>query len=98
MVDLLLDNNKAVRKLCNNCLNIITEKNPDWGERIKIERFRTHNNQWLEMIDSHQIQPEEDEDDNVLPPYLNTEYLSTATVPPLSGNTRFKFNVIRLYY
>lgn len=101
LVDLLLDNNKAVRKLCNNCLNIITEKNPDWGERIKIERFRTHNNQWLEMIDSHQIQPEEDEDDNVLPPYLNTEYLSTATVPPLSEiltNDNKKVEAEKLYY
>lgn len=81
-----MDNNKAVRKICNTCLNIITERNPEWGERICIERFRTHNSQWLEMVDSHQLQPDEDEeDDNVLPPYLNTEYLSTAIVPPLSG-------------
>ncbi|KAF2899927.1 hypothetical protein ILUMI_06266 [Ignelater luminosus] len=85
LIDLLLDNNKAVRKICNTCLNIITERNPEWGERICIERFRTHNSQWLEMVDSHQLQPDEDEeDDNVLPPYLNTEYLSTAIVPPLS--------------
>lgn len=84
LVDLLLDNNKAVRKLCNTCLNVVMERNSDWGERIRIERFRTHNNQWLEMVDSHQLQREEEEEDTALPPYLNIEYLSTATVPPLS--------------
>ncbi|KAK4880125.1 hypothetical protein RN001_008271 [Aquatica leii] len=85
LVDLLLDNNKAVRKICNTCLNIVMDRSPEWGERIRIERFRTHNNQWLEMVDSHQVQCEEEEEDNtVLPPYLNIEYLSTATVPPLS--------------
>ncbi|KAF5307810.1 hypothetical protein FQR65_LT06682 [Abscondita terminalis] len=84
LVDLLLDNNKSVRKICNTCLNIIMECSPEWGERIRIERFRTHNSQWLEMVDSHQFQSEEEEDDPILPPYLNIEYLSTATVPPLS--------------
>ncbi|KAF5288020.1 hypothetical protein FQA39_LY15549 [Lamprigera yunnana] len=84
LVDLLLDNNKAVRKLCNTCLNIIMDRSVEWGDRIRIERFRTHNSQWLEMVDSHQLQCEEDEDDTELPPYLNIEYLSTATVPPIS--------------
>ncbi|XP_044750757.1 kinesin-associated protein 3 [Coccinella septempunctata] len=84
LIDLLQDNNKAIREVCNTCLNIISERNKSWGDRIKIEKFRQHNSQWLEMVDSQQLEPEEEEDDDELPPYLNTEYLSTAVVPPLS--------------
>lgn len=87
LIDLLQDNNKAIRKVCNTCLNIISERNNTWSERIKIEKFRNHNAQWLQMVDSHQFEPEEDDDDDSeLPPYLNTEYLSTAVVNPLSGS------------
>lgn len=64
---------------------MISERNSTWSERIRIEKFRNHNAQWLQMVDSHQLEPEDEEnDDNELPPYLNTEYLSTAVVPPLS--------------
>ena len=86
MIDLLQDNNKAIRKVCNTCLNIIAEQNAAWGDRIRIERFRNHNAQWLQMVDSHQLEePDGEEEDDELPPYLNTEYLSTAVVPPLEG-------------
>lgn len=86
LIDLLQDNNKSIRDLCNSCLNIIAGHSKTWGERIKIEKFRHHNAQWLQMVDSQQLEPEDDEeDDGELPPYLNTEYLSTAVVPPLSG-------------
>lgn len=86
LIDLLQDNNKAIRKVCNTCLNMISEYSSTWSDRIKIEKFRNHNSQWLQMVDTHQFEPEEeDDDDSELPPYLNTEYLSTAVVPPLSG-------------
>ncbi|KAK9870464.1 hypothetical protein WA026_008023 [Henosepilachna vigintioctopunctata] len=84
LIDLLQDNNKAIREVCNTCLNIISDRSKVWADRIKIEKFRQHNSQWLQMVDSQQLEPEEDEDDDELPPYLNTEYLSTAVVPPLS--------------
>ncbi|KAK9720460.1 hypothetical protein QE152_g22020 [Popillia japonica] len=88
LIDLLQDNNKAIRHICNTCLNVIAENDNTWGDRIRIERFRNHNAQWLQMVDSHQLDPEEeDDDDNELPPYLNTEYLSTAVVPPLEDLT-----------
>lgn len=66
---------------------MILEQNASWAERIRIERFRNHNAQWLQMVDSHQFDKEDKqkEDDEELPPYLNTEYLSTAVVPPLTG-------------
>lgn len=81
---MLQDNNKIIRKLCNTCLNIISEYDKTWAERIRIEKFRNHNQQWLTMVDTQQLDSEE-EDEDELPPYLNTEYLSTAVVPPLSG-------------
>lgn len=86
LIDLLQDNNKAIRKICNTCLNIISENNQVWSERIRIEKFRIHNAQWLQMVDSQQLcNDEDDNEDDELPPYLNTEYLSTAVIPPLSG-------------
>ncbi|XP_044268197.1 kinesin-associated protein 3 [Tribolium madens] len=84
LIDLLQDNNKSIRKLCNTCLNIIAEYSKTWAERIKIEKFRHHNAQWLQMVDSQQLGPEDDDEEDVLPPYLNTEFLGTAVVPPLS--------------
>lgn len=86
LIDLLQDNNKSIRKLCNTCLNIIADHSKSWAERIKIEKFRHHNTQWLQMVDSQQLgQDEEEDDEDTLPPYLNTEFLGTAVVPPLSG-------------
>lgn len=87
LIDLLQDNNKAIRKICNTCLNMIVESSPSWADRIRIEKFRNHNAQWLQMVDSHQLDEtqEVDDEDMELPPYLNTEYLSTAVVPPLLG-------------
>ncbi|CAH0558068.1 unnamed protein product [Brassicogethes aeneus] len=84
LIDLLQDNNKSIRKICNTCLNIISNHSKSWADRIKIEKFRHHNAQWLTMVDSQQLDPEEEEEEDELPPYLNTEYLSTAVVPPLN--------------
>lgn len=87
LIDLLQDNNKSIRRICNTCLNMIVDQNQSWAERIRIERFRNHNAQWLQMVDSHQLDNDEqlEEEEDELPPYLNTEYLSTAVVPPLTG-------------
>ncbi|CAH1183421.1 unnamed protein product [Phaedon cochleariae] len=86
LIDLLQDNNKLIRKLSNTCLNMIADHNRTWAERIRIEKFRNHNAQWLALVDSQQLalEDEEDGEEDELPPYLNTEYLSTAVVPPLS--------------
>lgn len=88
MIDLLQDSNKAIRKICHTCLNIILENNKIWIDRIKIEKFRIYNAQWLHMVDSPRLgNDEDDNDDDELPPYLNTEYLSTAVMVPLSGKS-----------
>lgn len=87
LIDLLQDNNKNIRKICNMCLNIISEHDNAWADRIRIEKFRHHNAQWLQMVDSQQLEPEE-EDEDELPPYLNTEYLSQAVVRPVSNSNK----------
>lgn len=106
LIDLVQDGNRAIRQVCNECLDMIADAADEadgWVERIRIERFRTHNAQWLQMVDAHQFDhgattvgglpkngpntggaENDEDDDNELPPYLNTQYLSTAVVPPLS--------------
>ncbi len=45
------------------------ECDPDWASRIKLARFRNHNQTWLETIEGQQISYEEDEPS----PMNNTE-------------------------
>ncbi|CAI2734528.1 unnamed protein product [Schistosoma spindalis] len=52
LVDLMHDKNADIRKLCDITLDIVCEYEADWRMRIQTERFRWHNSQWLEMIDT----------------------------------------------
>ncbi|XP_061594997.1 kinesin-associated protein 3a [Cololabis saira] len=58
LIDLMHDTNAAIRKVCNGTLDIIAEHHRDWGKKIKAEKFRLYNSQWLEMVETRQ----EDED------------------------------------
>eukprot|EP00794_Sanderia_malayensis_P016189 gene16189-17816_t len=60
LIDLMHDKNKEVRKVCDTTLDIISECDEEWGKKIQIEKFRWHNSQWLEMIESHINEPEDD--------------------------------------
>lgn len=53
LIDLMHDKNEEVRKVCDNTLDIIAECDEEWGTKIQIEKFRWHNSQWLQMIESH---------------------------------------------
>jgi hypothetical protein len=44
------DKNKEVRRV-----------DPDWASRIKLARFRNHNQTWLETIEGQQVSYEDDE-------------------------------------
>ncbi|TPP58871.1 Kinesin-associated protein 3 [Fasciola gigantica] len=52
LIDLMHDKNNEVRRLCDISLDIISDFDSNWGTRIQADRFRWHNSQWLEMIDS----------------------------------------------
>ncbi|CAF1217055.1 unnamed protein product [Rotaria sordida] len=61
LIDLMQDKNKEVRRVCDMTLEIISECDPDWASRIKLARFRNHNQTWLETIEGQQVSYEDDE-------------------------------------
>uniref|UniRef100_A0A7N8WQM5 Kinesin-associated protein 3-like n=1 Tax=Mastacembelus armatus TaxID=205130 RepID=A0A7N8WQM5_9TELE len=54
LIDLMHDKNAEIKKVCDNTLDIIAEYDEEWGRKIQSEKFRFHNNQWLEMVESRQ--------------------------------------------
>ena len=56
--DLMNDKNIEIRKLCKQSLSLILEHDSSLGEEIKMQKFKSHNKQWLEMIVSNK--PDED--------------------------------------
>ena len=51
LVDLMHDSNAQVRKVCDTTLDIISEFDQEWATKIRLEKFRWHNSQWLDMIE-----------------------------------------------
>ena len=45
-----------------NWLIILQEFDEEWAKKIKLEKFRWHNSQWLEMVESQQM----DESDGMM--------------------------------
>uniref|UniRef100_A0A1I7T4U2 Kinesin-associated protein n=1 Tax=Caenorhabditis tropicalis TaxID=1561998 RepID=A0A1I7T4U2_9PELO len=56
MIDLMHDANAAVREVCDNALLIMGEHSEEWAKRIAGERFKWHNAQWLEMVETTNVQ------------------------------------------
>ncbi|XP_071202444.1 kinesin-associated protein 3a isoform X3 [Salvelinus alpinus] len=52
LIDLMHDKNAEIRKVCNNTLDIIAEYDKECERKIQSEKFRWHNSQWLEMVES----------------------------------------------
>ncbi|XP_030378997.1 kinesin-associated protein 3 [Scaptodrosophila lebanonensis] len=84
LIDLMHDKNEEIRKVCDYCLDIIAISDSEWAKRIKLEKFRNHNSQWLCMVESQQDHDNEqdyvdnEEDDNDLDTYLRSEYLDNC--------------------
>lgn len=84
LIDLMHDKNPEIRKVCDFCLDIIAACDSEWSIRIKLEKFRNHNAQWLEMVEAHreendsslygQMNGDDGDDDNDLPAYLPADY------------------------
>lgn len=83
LIDLMHDKNPEIRKVCDYCLDIIADCDTEWAIRIKLEKFRNHNAQWLEMVEAHREENDssfygqldgDDADDNDLPAYLPADY------------------------
>lgn len=88
LIDLMHDKNQEIRKVCDFCLDIIAGWDSEWSVRIKLEKFRNHNAQWLEMVEAHQeendssfygqMNADDDDDDTGLPAYLPADYFFQA--------------------
>lgn len=88
LIDLMHDKNPEIRKVCDFCLDIIAASDSEWSIRIKLEKFRNHNAQWLQMVEAHQeendsslygqMNGDDGEDDNDLPAFLPADYFFQA--------------------
>ncbi|XP_043270481.1 kinesin-associated protein 3 isoform X2 [Venturia canescens] len=92
LIDLMHDKNPAIRKVCDACLDVIAMCDKDWAARIKVEKFRSHNQQWLEMVESITVDNANhlvvDEDDS-LPPFMSGELLRHTMLFPSGNSTVF---------
>lgn len=72
LIDLMHDKNAEIRKVCDNTLDIIAEFDPEWAKRIQLEKFRWHNSQWLDMVETRQMEDMADQyyADEGYDPYL----------------------------
>ncbi|KAJ3016484.1 UNVERIFIED_CONTAM: Kinesin-associated protein 3 [Siphonaria sp. JEL0065] len=50
LIDLLYDRNLQIRKMCDTCLDIISEINEDWIKKIKTQKFQWHNSEYLSIM------------------------------------------------
>nr|CAD7453723.1 unnamed protein product [Timema tahoe] len=86
LIDLMHDKNTHIRKVCNMCLDIIVDWDKDWAERIKLEKFRWHNSQWLEMVENTALDSTGFDKastlDNDLPAYLEDDIMQHTLLFP----------------
>eukprot|EP01137_Pigoraptor_chileana_P023966 Opistho-2@91147 len=54
LIDLMHDKNSEIRKMCDATLDIIMERDNEWARKIRYEKFRWHNAQWLEIVEAQQ--------------------------------------------
>ncbi|XP_068141377.1 LOW QUALITY PROTEIN: kinesin-associated protein 3 [Drosophila tropicalis] len=98
LIDLMHDKNEEIRKVCDYCLDIIAISDTEWAKRIKLEKFRNHNSQWLCMVESQQDQDNEhdyvdnEDDENDLDTYLRSEYLDNCDLYNQEGDNDSQSN------
>ncbi|KAL7751426.1 hypothetical protein RI367_003286 [Sorochytrium milnesiophthora] len=47
LVDLLYDRNLEIRRMCDLCLDIVSDISEVWQSKIRAEKFHMHNAQWV---------------------------------------------------
>ncbi|KAI9207591.1 kinesin-associated protein-domain-containing protein [Polychytrium aggregatum] len=50
LIDLLYDRNIEIRRMCDVCLDIISEIDDEWVVRIRHQKFHWHNSEWINLI------------------------------------------------
>ncbi|XP_038210626.1 kinesin-associated protein 3 [Zerene cesonia] len=87
LIDLMQDKNVEIRKMCDSCLDIISQMQNEWANRIKVERFRCHNGQWLSVVETLGAEGGAGDAADDLPPYLSAEYLTTHRLTTSDSQT-----------
>uniref|UniRef100_A0A671P7Z3 Kinesin-associated protein 3-like n=1 Tax=Sinocyclocheilus anshuiensis TaxID=1608454 RepID=A0A671P7Z3_9TELE len=90
LIDLMHDKNVEIRQVCDNTLDIIAEYDEEWGKKIQSEKFRWHNSQWLEMVESRQMEDAE--------PYLYGDDPDALEQPDLFYSTAALCKAIHFKY
>ena len=52
LLELMNDGNGEIRKLASATLDIFSSSHQVWANKVRMESFRSHNQQWLQMIQS----------------------------------------------
>ncbi|XP_069365605.1 kinesin-associated protein 3 [Maniola hyperantus] len=92
LIDLMQDKNAEIRKMCDACLDIISQMQNDWAARIKVERFRCHNGQWLSVVETLGAEGSAGDAPDDLPPYLSAAYLTTHRLTTTSSDSQISLN------
>uniref|UniRef100_A0A672MKT4 Kinesin-associated protein 3-like n=1 Tax=Sinocyclocheilus grahami TaxID=75366 RepID=A0A672MKT4_SINGR len=92
LIDLMHDKNLEIRQVCDNTLDIIAEYDEEWGKKIQSEKFRWHNSQWLEMVESRQMEDAEPYLYGNDPDALEQPDLFYSTEPGLSPDFYSQFH------
>ncbi|XP_018420217.1 PREDICTED: kinesin-associated protein 3 isoform X2 [Nanorana parkeri] len=106
LIDLMHDKNAEIRKVCDNTLDIIAEYDEEWAKKIQSEKFRWHNSQWLEMVESRQLDENEQYlyGDEPIEPFIHEGdilerpdlYYSAGLIPPEGAVSPDFFNDYQL--
>ncbi|XP_037026202.1 kinesin-associated protein 3 isoform X4 [Bradysia coprophila] len=96
LIDLMHDKNPEIRKVCDYCLDKITLYDEEWATRLKLERFRNYNEQWINMVESYQEMEDntyydqfEDDDKQ---PYLTADYLDQCMLYQSEDSDNMRVN------
>ena len=57
IIDLMHDKNPEVQRVCDKTLDIISQYDDSWSERVQREKFKFHNAQWLEIVQNSATAP-----------------------------------------
>ncbi|KAJ8672674.1 hypothetical protein QAD02_003934 [Eretmocerus hayati] len=100
LIDLMHDKNPAIRKICDACLDVIAICDKNWSARIKVEKFRSHNQQWLDMVESINIDAMAssssmsipDEEDDNFTSFANGDLLKHTMLFPSGINAKMNID------
>lgn len=89
IIDLMHDKNPEVQRVCDRTLDVISQFDDSWSERVKREKFRFHNAQWLEIVQSqwHQGQQRLQDQGQLQQQQQHRRHPNPAAADPLNASS-----------